>query len=448
MSATIAGQLAPHFSLSCSSNFIGLVSLVSTTSYQRGHLRARPRRFFFFALRTTQPRPAPCTPGMSNDVLKSSTLAVPPPRPPTQVAAFAAPDLLRDTNGYQDWVLTLCSRLPSDVIDYLQSGVPLSSWPPSYVSLWDHYARASASICAAVDPRMVLPGLLQYFGDPRSGHKIWVALRMRYGAVSAVNLLPVISRLFSPDPMPDTADEFLQFCDRFENNSRLLDDSKVTTDSLLASHLLARMPSSLSAWRTTFVNSQGTSRTLPPAAQILDHIYREIKARPVDSPVAATTTSQQRVPHSPCPNPSCRKMHWLRDCPDTAWAAAFRARKAAAGATLRNHKKGSRAVASPAVNEKPEPATFTACLLATPSAFPKSAWLLDSGANCHMANNSQLFSTLRPFAGPHVAGVAGSLPSTGCGSVRLSTSAGPVVATDVLLVPSLLCNLLLVRRLD
>ncbi|SGY38225.1 BQ5605_C003g01981 [Microbotryum silenes-dioicae] len=87
---------------------------------------------------------------MSDDALKSSTLAVPPPRPPTQVAAFAASDLLRDTNGYQDWVLTLCSRLPSDVIDYLQSGVPSSSWPPSYVSLWDHYARAS--ICAAVDP--------------------------------------------------------------------------------------------------------------------------------------------------------------------------------------------------------------------------------------------------------------------------------------------------------
>ncbi|SGZ27109.1 BQ5605_C025g10057 [Microbotryum silenes-dioicae] len=44
--------------------------------------------------------------------------------------------------------------------------------------------------------------------------------------------------------------------------------------------------------------------------------------------------------------------------------------------------------------------------------------------------------------------VAGSLPSTGCGSVRLSTPAGPVVATDVLLVPSLPCNLLSVRRLD
>ncbi|SGY38242.1 BQ5605_C003g01985 [Microbotryum silenes-dioicae] len=384
--------------------------------------------------------------GDTNSVGPTTTLAVPPPRPPTQVAAFAASDLLRDANGYQDWVLTLCSRLPSDVLDYLESGVPHPSWPPSYVPLWDHYARAS--ICAAVDPRMVLPGLARYFGDPHSGHKIWVALHTRYGAVSAVDLLPVVSRLFSSEPMPDTSDAFLQFRDRFENDSRLLNDSKVTTDSLLASHLLARMPPSLSAWRTTFVNSQGTSSTLPPAAEILDRIYREIKARPVDSPAVAVAASQQRAPHGPCPNPSCRKMHWLKDCPDTAWAAAFRARKASAVATSRGHKKGSQAVASPAVAEMPKPATFTACLLATPSAFPKLAWLLNSGANRHMANDSKLFSTLRPFTGPHVAGVAGSLPSTGCGSVRLSTPAGPVVATNVLLVPSLPCNLLSVRRLD
>ncbi|SGZ03860.1 BQ5605_C032g11026 [Microbotryum silenes-dioicae] len=441
-------QLAPRFSLSCSSNFIGLVSL-------RGHLRARPRHFFFFfrASHGSAP-PTLRTPGMSDsDVPKPTTLTVPPPRPPTQITAFAASDLLRDADGYQDWVLTLCSRMPSDVIDYLKSGVPPTSWPPAYVPLWDHYARAS--ICAAVDPRLVLPGLSQYFGDTHSGHKIWAALRTRYGAVSAVDLLPVISRLFSPDLMPDTADAFLQFRDRFENDSRLLNDSDVTTDSLLASHLLARMPPSLSAWRTTFVNSQGTSRTLPHAAEILDRIYREIKARPIDPLAAATVTatSPQRTPPSPCPNPTCRKMHWLRDCPDTTWAAAFRARKAASGTTSRAHKKGSRTIASPAVTsptdtERPEPTTFTACLLATPSAFPKSAWLLDSGANRHMANDSTLFSSLRPFTGPHVAGVAGSLPSTGCGSVRLSTSAGPVVATDVLLVPSLPCNLLSVRRLD
>ncbi|SGZ35667.1 BQ5605_C142g13436 [Microbotryum silenes-dioicae] len=441
-----AGQLAPRFSLSCSSNFIGLVSL-------RGHLRARPRHFFFRASHGSAP-PTLRTPGMSDsDVPKPTTLTVPPPRPPTQITAFAASDLLRDADGYQDWVLTLCSRMPSDVIDYLKSGVPPTSWPPAYVPLWDHYARAS--ICAAVDPRLVLPGLSQYFGDTHSGHKIWAALRTRYGAVSAVDLLPVISRLFSPDLMPDTADAFLQFRDRFENDSRLLNDSDVTTDSLLASHLLARMPPSLSAWRTTFVNSQGTSRTLPHAAEILDRIYREIKARPIDPLAAATVTatSPQRTPPSPCPNPTCRKMHWLRDCPDTTWAAAFRARKAASGTTSRAHKKGFRTIASPAVTsptdtERPEPTTFTACLLATPSAFPKSAWLLDSGANRHMANDSTLFSSLRPFTGPHVAGVAGSLPSTGCGSVRLSTSAGPVVATDVLLVPSLPCNLLSVRRLD
>ncbi|SGY53642.1 BQ5605_C006g03784 [Microbotryum silenes-dioicae] len=375
----------------------------------------------------TKPTPAP---NDTKSVGPATTLVVPPPRPPTQAAAFAASDLLRNANGYQDWVFTLCSCLPSDVLGYLQSGVPHPSWPSSYVPLWDHYARAS--ICAAVDPRMVLP----------------VALRMRYGAVSAVDLLPVVARLFCPEPMPDSPDAFLQFRDRFDNDSRLLADSNVTTDSLLASHLLARMPPSLSAWRITFVNSQGTSGTLPPAADILDRIYWEIKARPAEAPAVTVATPQQRAPPGPCPNPKCRQLHWLAECPNTAWAAAFRARRASTGASLRGRKKGSPAVASPAIVEMPEPTTFTACLLATPSPFHKSTWLLDSGANHHMANNSTLFLTLRSCAGPPVAGVAGSLPSTGCGSVRILTPAGPFVATDVLLVPSLPCNLLSFRRLD
>ncbi|SGZ31343.1 BQ5605_C044g12152 [Microbotryum silenes-dioicae] len=162
---------------------------------------------------------------------------------------------------------------------------------------------------------------------------------------------------------------------------------------------------------------------------------KKIKARPAEAPAVAVATPQQCAPPRPSTNPTCHQLHWLKDCSDTAWAATFRARKASTGASLRGRKKGSLAVASPAVVEMLKPTMFTACLLATPSPFHKLTWLLDSSANCHMANNSTLFSMLHLFAGPPVAGVAGSLPSTGCGSVRILTPAGPVVATDVLLVP-------------
>ncbi|SGY26808.1 BQ5605_C018g08798 [Microbotryum silenes-dioicae] len=391
--------------------------------------------------------------------MATATTPVPPLRPPTQVASFASSDLLRDANGYQDWVLSLSSRLPSDVLGYLQTGIPHDSWPASYVPLWDHYA--CASICAAVDQRTVLPGLSRYFTDAHSAHKIWEALRLRYGTVSAVDLLPVIARLFSSEPMPDTPDAFLQFCDRLENDLRLLDDSKATAESLLTSHLLAQIPPSLSGWRTTFVNSQGTSSTLPPAAEILDRIYRKLKARPVDTPTAAVataqlrvstpaaTTTQRRVSRSPCPNPSCRKMHWLKDCPDTAWAAAYRARRTV---EKRNTSKISQPatlpIASPAAVDMPESVSFTACLLATPSPFRRSAWLLDSGANRHRANDRGLFSELRTVAGPHIGGVGGSLPSTGCGTIHIQTPKGPIVMSNVLLVPDLPCNLLSVFQLD
>ncbi|SGZ30860.1 BQ5605_C046g12247 [Microbotryum silenes-dioicae] len=394
--------------------------VISPTTYQRGHVRVRPSR-------ALPPLARIMSAPDEDKSTATATTPVPPLHPPTQVASFASSDLLRDANGYQDWVLSLSSRLPSDVLGYLQTGVPHNSWPASYVPLWDHYARAS--ICAAVDQRTVLPGLSRYFTDAHSAHKIWEALRLRYGTVSAVDLLP--------------------------NDSRLLDDSKATAESLLTSHLLAQIPPSLSGWRTTFVNSQGTSSTLPPAAKILDRIYRKLKAQPVDTPTAAVattqlrvstpaaTTTQPRVSRSPCPNPSCRKMHWLKDCPDTAWAAAYRARRTV---EKRNTSKVSQPatlpIASPAAVDTPESVSFTARLLATPSPFRRSAWLLDSGANRHMANDRGLFSELRTVAGPHVGGVGGSLPSTGCGTIHIQTPKGPIVMSNVLLVPDLPCNLL------
>ncbi|SCZ88409.1 BZ3501_MvSof-1269-A2-R1_Chr10-2g02534 [Microbotryum saponariae] len=376
-------------------------------------------------------------------------------RPPQQPASFAATELLRDSAGYQDWLLVVRSRLQAGVLRYLESGEPCASWPPSLVPLWDHYALSS--LCSSVDPRLVLPGLSTFLDDSDGAPKIWQALRSRYGATSAVDLLPAVVTLFSTEELPATTDSFLQFRDSFENQLRLLTSSKVTVDSLVASHLLSRLPPSLESWRSTFVNDQGDSTTLPSVSVIFDRLLRDIRARPVDAPTAALARSSARdarAPRSPCPNPKCRKMHWLRDCPDTAWAASFRARRATEnGNKPDGERKSSQPAASPAAapavaDEHLSPATYAACFLSASSPFDKGAWLLDSGANRHMANDVHLFTHLQPVKGPHVAGVAGSLPSTGSGSVELNTTSGRVAVADVLHVPSLPCNLLSVRRLD
>ncbi|SGY89105.1 BQ5605_C133g13383 [Microbotryum silenes-dioicae] len=187
--------------------------------------------------------------------LREPTPDAPPLRPPTHSAAFATTELLRNSSGYRDW-----------------------SWPASYVPLWDHYA--CSSICASVDSQTVLPGLSPYLDESLAAPKVWQALRERYGTVSAVDLLPVIQRLFSSDPVPVTPDLFLQFRDSFENDARLLQDSQVTVNALLASHLLARLPSSFDAWRTTFVADQGDSTAMPSATEIFTRLYRDVKARP------------------------------------------------------------------------------------------------------------------------------------------------------------------------
>ncbi|SGY70463.1 BQ5605_C004g03153 [Microbotryum silenes-dioicae] len=328
-----ACQMAPLWFLSCSSNFLVwsplvlrsetyhcLSRLLAQPSYQCGHLRARPS-LYFFTLRNMSDAGA----SAPEAKLREPTPDAPPLRPPTHSAAFATTELLCNSSGYRDWVLAIRSRLPSGVVRYLNTGVPLESWPASYVPLWDHYA--CSSICASVDSQTVLPGLSPYLDESLAAPKVWQALRERYGTVSAVDLLPVIQRLFSSD--------------LFENDARLLQDSQVTVNALLASHLLARLPSSFDAWRTTFVADQGDSTAMPSATEIFTRLYRDVKARPVDTPVAAVATPQARHGCSrPCPNPSCRKLHWLRECPDTAWAAAYRARRTA-------EKKASQPVASP-----------------------------------------------------------------------------------------------------
>ncbi|SGZ28076.1 BQ5605_C026g10272 [Microbotryum silenes-dioicae] len=320
----LVSQMAPLWFLSCSSNFLVWSPLVLRSETYHCLSSAATSvpalRSTFFTLRNMSAAGAPAP----DAKLREPTPDAPPLRPPTHSAAFATTELLRNSSGYRDWVLAI---------------LPLESWPASYVPLWDHYA--CSSICASVDSQTVLPGLSPYLDESLAAPKVWQALRERYGTVSAVDLLPVIQRLFSSDPVPITPDLFLQFRDSFENDARLLQDSQVTVNALLASHLLARLPSSFDAWRTTFVADQGDSTAMPSATEIFTRLYRDVKARPVDTPVAAVATPQARHGCSrPCPNPSCRKLHWLRECPDTAWAAAYRARRTA-------EKKASQPVAPP-----------------------------------------------------------------------------------------------------
>ncbi|SGZ11070.1 BQ5605_C100g13131 [Microbotryum silenes-dioicae] len=277
--------MAPLWFLSCSSNFLvwsplvlrsetyhRLSRLLAQPSYQCGHLRARPS-LYFFTLRNMSDAGA--------SALKPSS-ASPRPMP----AACAPHPLCGLRNNRAASQLVRLPRLgprhpftPAlGVVRYLNTGVPLESWPASYVPLWDHYA--CSSICASVDSQTVLPGLSPYLDESLAAPKVWQALRERYGTVSAVDLLPVIQRLFSSDPVPVTPDLFLQFRDSFENDARLLQDSQVTVNALLASHLLARLPSSFDAWRTTFVADQGDSTAMPSATEIFTRLYRDVKAAP------------------------------------------------------------------------------------------------------------------------------------------------------------------------
>ena len=81
---------------------------------------------------------------------------------------------------------------------------------------------------------------------------------------------------------------------------------------------------------------------------------------------------------------------------------------------------------------------------------PSGEWYDDSGAGAHMVNNAGILSSLHPPSSSSpssiIVGNGASLPVTSLGSHSFSTERRPLVLSNVLVSPSIIKNLISVRR--
>jgi hypothetical protein len=81
---------------------------------------------------------------------------------------------------------------------------------------------------------------------------------------------------------------------------------------------------------------------------------------------------------------------------------------------------------------------------------PSGEWYDDSGAGAHMVNNAGILSSLHPplSSSPSsiIVGNGASLPVTSIGSHSFPTERRPLVLSNVLVSPSIIKNLVFVRR--
>ncbi|SGY18614.1 BQ5605_C014g07413 [Microbotryum silenes-dioicae] len=229
-------------------------------------------------------------------------------------------------------------------------------------------------------------------------------------------------------------------------------DAKTSLNDVLATHVLAMVPSCLDSFRLTFTDEQRNQRDLPELTTLTDRIRVQLRS-------AGLSTSHSAMLATASPYPACRAPgHRLRDC-------TSRAQHPPTGPCRRCHKKGHWALdCKPRGDQKrtgddnqdntpssaaqqPNVGYFASCLLARRH-LPTDAFVVDSGATTHMVADRSLFTTYRPTAHTKIGGIAGGITAIGMGDVPFVANTGhPITLRGVLHAPGLHVNLLSVSRL-
>ncbi|SCZ99461.1 BZ3501_MvSof-1269-A2-R1_Chr7-1g09247 [Microbotryum saponariae] len=224
------------------------------------------------------------------------------------------------------------------------------------------------------------------------------------------------------------------------------------SSTVLATHVLAMVPSCLDSFRLTFTDEQRNRRDLPELTTLTDRIRIQLRSAGL-----STSHSAMLATRSPCP--ACRAPgHRLRDC-------TSRAKHPPTGPCRRCHKKGHWALdcknrgeqarssddtqddTSSSAASQPNVGYFASCLFARRQ-LPTDAFVVDSGATTHMVADRSLFTTYHQTAHTKIGGIAGGITAIGMGDVAFVAKTGhPITLRGVLHTPGLHVNLLSVSRL-
>ncbi|SGZ30851.1 BQ5605_C046g12244 [Microbotryum silenes-dioicae] len=352
--------------------------------------------------------------------------------------------------SFTNWLRQLRLALPNQVRAYVLEGVVPATWTADQLAARDDAAREL--IVGSIDSADVSATLDAIPSDDLSAPRIFTALKARFAPDDATRTLELFARLWDFRKMPASVEAYDTWLREYMSIVQEIRDAKTSLNDVLATHVLAMVPSCLDSFRLTFTDEQRNQRDLPELTTLTDRIRVQLR-------LAGLPTSHSAMLATASPCPACRAPgHRLRDC-------TSRAQHPPTGPCRRCHKKGHWALdCKPRGDQKrtgddnqdntpssaaqqPNVGYFASCLLARRH-LPTDAFVVDSGATTHMVADRSLFTTYRPTAHTKIGGIAGGITAIGMGDVPFVANTGhPITLRGVLHAPGLHVNLLSVSRL-
>ncbi|SGZ28089.1 BQ5605_C026g10277 [Microbotryum silenes-dioicae] len=352
--------------------------------------------------------------------------------------------------SFTNWLRQLRLALPNQVRAYVLEGVVPATWTADQLAARDDAAREL--IVGSIDSADVSATLDAIPSDDLSAPRIFTALKARFAPDDATRTLELFARLWDFRKMPASVEAYDTWLREYMSIVQEIRDAKTSLNDVLATHVLAMVPSCLDSFRLTFTDEQRNQRDLPELTTLTDRIRVQLRS-------AGLSTSHSAMLATASPCPACRAPgHRLRDC-------TSRAQHPPTGPCRRCHKKGHWALdCKPRGDQKqtgddnqdntpssaaqqPNVGYFASCLLARRH-LPTDAFVVDSGATTHMVADRSLFTTYRPTAHTKIGGIAGGITAIGMGDVPFVANTGhPITLRGVLHAPGLHVNLLSVSRL-
>ncbi|SGY77704.1 BQ5605_C005g03702 [Microbotryum silenes-dioicae] len=352
--------------------------------------------------------------------------------------------------SFTNWLRQLRLALPNQVRAYVLEGVVPATWTADQLAARDDAAREL--IVGSIDSADISATLDAIPSDDLSAPRIFTALKARFAPDDATRTLELFARLWDFRKMPASVEAYDTWLREYMSIVQEIRDAKTLLNDVLATHVLAMVPSYLDSFRLTFTDEQRNQRDLPELTTLTDRIRVQLRS-------AGLSTSHSAMLATASPCPACRAPgHRLRDC-------TSRAQHPPTGPCRRCHKKGHWALdCKPRGDQKrtgddnqdntpssaaqqPNVGYFASCLLACRH-LPTDAFVVDSGATTHMVADRSLFTTYRPTAHTKIGSIAGGITAIGMGDVPFVANTGhPITLRGVLHAPGLHVNLLSVSRL-
>ncbi|SDA06521.1 BZ3501_MvSof-1269-A2-R1_Chr4-2g06567 [Microbotryum saponariae] len=295
--------------------------------------------------------------------------------------------------SFTNWLRQLRLALPNQVRGYVLDGVVPPTWTADQLAARDDAAREI--IVGSIDSADVSATLDAIPSDDLSAPRIFAALKARFAPDDATRTLELFARLWDFRKMPASVEAYDTWLREYMSIAQEIRDAKTSLNDVLATHVLAMVPSCLDSFRLTFTDEQRNRRDLPELTTLTDRIRIQLPPLP-------------RLPRSRSPP---ARLHFTCEAPAT-------------GPCRRCHKKGH--------------------------------WALDCknrGEQARSSDDTQDDTSSSAASQPNTAhtkigGIAGGITAIGMGDVAFVAKTGhPITLRGVLHTPGLHVNLLSVSRL-